>query len=269
MALLQQNDILFAHKALNLMPRLSATTRRVAGAIIDSFNKKTGQCDPSIGGLMKQLNVSRAAVIRATDELDKLGLIRKDIHGGFSHRNAYLPNWDQLRKFVEDWDREKRARSIAKRAKSKVSKLQPSQPQTCDSDGLRNETQTLLTNKSNKPIEETDAPSSPPKSTARNKIKSPEENFESKTLATKAQRTFLLPLKGGKDTSRNKVAREAAQHRWEADALSLGEHVYEAIAVWITDETNSAAVEAELSKSGGGLEFIMKAMGGERRNALG
>jgi DNA-binding transcriptional MocR family regulator len=265
MALLQQNDILFAHKALNLMPHLSATTRRVAGAIIDSFNKKTGQCDPSIGGLMKQLNVSRAAVIRATDELDKLGLIRKDIHGGFSHRNAYLPNWTKFRKFVEDWDSEKKARSIAKRAGSKVSNLQPSQPQICDSDGLRNETQTLLKNQSNKPIEETDAATSPSKPTARSKTKRLEEGLE-KAISAAA---FLRPLKGSKNTSRSTVAREAAQHRWEADARSLGEPAYEAIAVWITEETNCRAVDAELAKSGGGLEFILKAMNREGRNALG
>ncbi len=48
MAILQENDILFAHKALNIMSGLTEATRRVAGAIIDHFNKQTGQCDPSI-----------------------------------------------------------------------------------------------------------------------------------------------------------------------------------------------------------------------------
>jgi len=47
MPLLQQNDVLFAYKALAIIPDLSAASRRVAGAIIDRFNKKTGQCDPS------------------------------------------------------------------------------------------------------------------------------------------------------------------------------------------------------------------------------
>ncbi|WP_420413080.1 helix-turn-helix domain-containing protein [Roseibium sp.] len=104
MPLLKQNDILFAHKALGLMPDLSAATRRVAAAIIDHFNKRTGQCDPSIGRLMKLLKISRAAVIRATNELDGLGLIEKKSHGGKSHRTAYLPNWPLFRAFVGDWD---------------------------------------------------------------------------------------------------------------------------------------------------------------------
>lgn len=47
MARFQENDILFAYKALNFVPGLSANARRVAGATIDHFNRKSGQCDPS------------------------------------------------------------------------------------------------------------------------------------------------------------------------------------------------------------------------------
>ena len=48
MALLGGNDILFAHKELTLMFGLTDATKRIAGVILDRFNKKTGQCDPGI-----------------------------------------------------------------------------------------------------------------------------------------------------------------------------------------------------------------------------
>lgn len=86
MAILEENDILFAHKALNVMAGLTEATRRVAGAIIDHFNKRTGQCDPSIERLATLLGIDRATVIRATDKLHELGFIEKTSHGGKAHR---------------------------------------------------------------------------------------------------------------------------------------------------------------------------------------
>lgn len=77
MTLLSKNDVLFAHKALNIVPGLSEANRRVAGAIIDHFNKKTGQCDPGINRLCKLLRLNRASVIRSTDKLHKQGIIKK------------------------------------------------------------------------------------------------------------------------------------------------------------------------------------------------
>ncbi len=84
MALLEANDILFAHKALNIVPGPSANARRVAGAIIDHFNRKTGQCDPSVGRLARLLGVNRATVIRATNDLcsEESGLFENSSHGG-------------------------------------------------------------------------------------------------------------------------------------------------------------------------------------------
>ena len=76
MAKLQENDILIALKVINLHPDLSNSARRVAGALIDHFNRKTGQCDPSISRLAKLLGINRATVIRATNDLasEKCGL---------------------------------------------------------------------------------------------------------------------------------------------------------------------------------------------------
>lgn len=121
MALLEQNDILFALKALNLVPGLTSDTRRVAGAIIDHFNKKTGQCDPSIERIAKLLGINRATVLRATEKLcdPEIGLFEKISHGGKSNRTKYLPCWEVFHGIVADWD----ARMKTGEAPEKVARL--------------------------------------------------------------------------------------------------------------------------------------------------
>jgi len=96
-------DTTIAHKAINLTSELSGNDKRVAGAIVDSFNRKTGQCDPSLGRIAGLLGVSRRTVIRAVQRLEKLKLVRKLRHGGHSHRNSYEPNWARFREIDAQW----------------------------------------------------------------------------------------------------------------------------------------------------------------------
>lgn len=261
MPLLQQNDVLFAHKALGLLPDLSAATRRVAAAIIDHFNKRTGQCDPSIGRLMKLLKISRAAVIRATNELDELGLIEKKSHGGKSHRTAYMPNWSRFRAFVIDWDAGMKTGEGLKDQHQKVSELRPSESQSRDHKGRKNETQTLRKNPSKKPIEVYPAEKPATQYSEPNKGKRASRLF--KYVDLQRQKSFLLPLQGGQIQSRSEVARNKAQQSWENDLMRQGIERAEAIMDWLTNETIERATEAELAKSGGGLEFILSKMGSQ------
>ena len=85
----------------------------------------------------------------------------------------------------------------------------------------------------------------------------------------RSQGYLLLPMQGGRQVSRGEVARDAAQKRWELDAKSRGEHVYAAVAEWITPERQHAATEAELKRKGGGFDFIAASMHSERRFAHG
>ena len=75
MAILEENDVLFAHKALTLMAGLSDATKRVAGAIIDHFNKRTGQCDPSIERLATLLSLGSKVtkLLETKDRIVSLG----------------------------------------------------------------------------------------------------------------------------------------------------------------------------------------------------
>jgi|SRR6267142_1857860 hypothetical protein len=53
---------LLAHKAINLYDDLSGLEKRVAAANIDHYNRKTGQCDPSLGTIARLIDVSRRTV---------------------------------------------------------------------------------------------------------------------------------------------------------------------------------------------------------------
>ncbi|MEP2703397.1 MAG: hypothetical protein ABJQ71_18540 [Roseibium sp.] len=259
MPLLQQNDVLFAHKALSLIPDLSASTRRVAAGVIDHFNKRTGQCDPSIGRLIKLLKISRAAVLRATNELDQLGLIERKSHGGKSHRTAYLPNWPRFRAFVEEWDAGMKTGEGPKKQHLKVSELRPSKSQSRDLGGLKNETQTPRTNQSNKPVELERAETPRIQNAKLNKRTG--ANRLLKGTDQQRQNSFLLPFQGGQTHSRSEAARNKAQQRWENDLMMQGKDRIEAIVDWLTNETIERATEAELTNQGGGLELVIKEMG--------
>ena len=96
-------DMLLAYKAIALMPGFSASERRVAGAIIDHFNRKDERCDPSVDRIASLLGVDRRTVLRAVDALDRAGVILKDRHGGRMMRNSYEPDWERFRKFELMW----------------------------------------------------------------------------------------------------------------------------------------------------------------------
>jgi hypothetical protein len=99
----QRLDMLLAFKALALAEDLTATQKRVAVTIVDSFNRQTAQCDPSLNRIAYLLGVSRRTVIRAVATLEKRRLVIKTRHGGKSHRNAYEPNWPAFREIERCW----------------------------------------------------------------------------------------------------------------------------------------------------------------------
>lgn len=271
MAILEENDILFAHKALNVMAGVTEATKRVAGAIIDHFNKRTGQCDPSIERLATMLGIDRATVMRATDKLDELGFIEKISHGGKAHRAAYLPNWDRFRAIVEDWDARMKtgvAPGIpADTPAPKVASVRRSRSQGCDVKGRSAATQTLRSNPSNKPVEgervETRA--------KKPQQQSPPEGQNGLWKGSKpvAQRSMLLPINGGRSPSHSDAARAAAERRWYADVHALGLRAEEEVLEWMNSDRQEATTEAEKQRKGAGLAFIVATMQSERVRAYG
>ena len=99
----QRLDILIAFKSISLAPDLSVTDRRVAGTLIDHFNRRTTQCDPSLDTLAVLLGIDRRTVIRSINRLVRMKYFRRTRHGGKFHRNFYEPLWPRFREVEAEW----------------------------------------------------------------------------------------------------------------------------------------------------------------------
>nr|MBA3727113.1 helix-turn-helix domain-containing protein [Armatimonadota bacterium] len=138
----QAPSTLLAHKAISLASELSNSEKRVAAAIIDHFNRRTGQCDPSLDCIAELIGMSRRTVMRATDRLQKLGFIRRTRHGGHYHRNSYEPVWSRFLQVEADW----KGRRSARRARLGAPKLSPCSGQFCHVGGDTAAPQTFTSN---------------------------------------------------------------------------------------------------------------------------
>lgn len=260
-ALLQKNDILFAHKALNMIAGLSANARRVAGAIIDHFNRKTGQCDPSVERLAKLLGIDRATVLRATAELcsGKFGLFQKASHGGKFNTASYVPCWELFRSVVTGWDDAMRA---DKRVKN-VARTEPRTSQNCDVQRRKTATQTNLNNQSNKTLVVEPVETQAVKPSVSERTEAPQGL--GKKSEQPRQRTMLLPLRGGQQTSHTQAARSGAERRWYGALQGLDGRLSMQIMQGLGERPDvyEAATEAELQRKGAGLSYALKALGSQ------
>jgi hypothetical protein len=103
-------DTLVALKILSLSDNLSGTDKRVGAVLIEHFNRKTGQCDPSLDTIADLIGVDRRTVVRSVNRLVKSELFRKIRHGGKFHRNSYEPMWVVFHQRDDTWCERRRAR---------------------------------------------------------------------------------------------------------------------------------------------------------------
>lgn len=240
-------DTLIAHKVINLS-ELSGTQKRVAGAIVDHFNRKTGQCDPSLDSIARLLNIDRRTVIRAMPALEHTGMFQKDRHGGHSHRNSYEPVWARFRQLDEQW----KARRAAMRSHSGP-KLSPSRRQTCHLAGDEPVTQTCLSNQSKETCLGGEAAAKPPRPTMPKLSKGwprKEERQQQVASSTPDSRT----------SRQIQAAYAAAERRWSSalhDRYVGTPSVYAEVIEAIDPAMQIAATEVELNRRGAGLEYIL------------
>lgn len=242
---------LLGFKAIGLASGLKESDRRVACALLDHFNRKTGQCDPSLPTLAGLLGLSDRTVIRATIRLEAAGLFRKIRHGGNFHRNLYVPVWLKFGQIGADWDERRRAHS----ARTFANESSPLQCQPSQSEGDKVVTQTCTTNLS--------------KVTSRGRssddnLPAPSKRSFSKRLADGSKRaggqlTHFVP----RQASSRDAARQAAQRRWDNDLLNQfvsQQGVYASILEQVEESMIAAATDAELVERGGGLRYLIKAL---------
>ncbi|MGO6724283.1 helix-turn-helix domain-containing protein [Rhizobium ruizarguesonis] len=262
------NNVFFAYKALSVAPDLSASERRVAGAIIDHFNRKTGQCDPSIERLSSLLEVDEKSVRRATSRLCERGLFKKASHGGKSHRASYLPCWAEFRQIVGNWELSMRSRSCAGNNGDNRAEMSGSTGQECPVEPDKNALQTLGINLSNEPFFTTDGAGG-------NAAPSPPEGTDEKSAASQPKRgqrngsgngpgphvdrltQFRQPRH---QVSHSQAADAAAERRWYRDLHALGPELEADAIERLTPETLNAVTAAERRQPGAGIRVIQEAL---------
>lgn len=77
-------------------PDLRSGAKLVMAVLIEHHNLKTGRCDPSAARIAEKAGLSARSVRRAVGELEVAGLVRRRVHGGRYHANAYELDWGRL-----------------------------------------------------------------------------------------------------------------------------------------------------------------------------
>ncbi|PSO19524.1 hypothetical protein C7G42_14840 [Bradyrhizobium sp. MOS003] len=243
-------ETLLAHKVINLAAELSGAEKRVAGALIDHFNRRTGQCDPSLNTLADLIGMSRRTVMRAVARLERLSFFRKVRHGGKFHRNSYEPIWSSFREAEDRWNSRRKFRQ----QKFGSLNVSPSAGPTRHPEGDGHGHQTYSSN----PLYRTLAAKRHEGSAAR---AAPVMSW-SRGLATKLPRKeFEASNPRVPTTSSANVARIAAERRWSDNLrceLSTKVAVYGAIVDFIDEPLRIAATEAELNCRGAGLRLVLQ-----------
>jgi hypothetical protein len=243
----QRLDTTLAFKAIGLDESLSGADKRVAVAIIDSFNRKTGQCDPSFDRIAHLVGTSRRTVIRAVKRLETARYMRKCRHGGKSHRNSYEPNWPRFREVEAQWSAKKKTRHWTFAA-SEVSFLER---QTCHLPGDDAVTQTLRINSSKETS--SDHSSLDMQSRVSSRIDSEE---------AAAKRNYQPSILGRiKSVPSAQAALAAAERRWTKavhDRFATSPDIYARVLDTIDGEVQKAATDAEVKRRGAGIRLILE-----------
>jgi hypothetical protein len=226
MMLVKPLDTLLAIKVVSLEPGLCESDRRVATALLEHFNRKTGRCDPGQKRLARLLGYCERTIIRATKKLEKVGLFKKVRHGGYSNRNSYEPNWARLHELHAAW--KARWREHSRTAMS------PATGQESHLQGDTNVSQTYSINNLHK-------------------------GTDSRGLTKKegvSRRSFFASPKPSADAARNQAEKRWATklHEMFADKpVTYGE-----VIAAVDQAMSTAATDAELARRGAGIDFILK-----------
>jgi len=248
----QKPNILIAFKALTIVSGLSITDRRVAGAILDHYNRINGQCDPSLETIAALLGVHRRTVIRSINRLERNGFFKRTRHGGKFHRNFYAPCWARFLEFENEWTRRRFERS----RKWRRERLSPWQGQKSHLSSGTDVTQTYPINLSNETLPD-DSPRAEPTRAIRASGPRPGngEKQPSKQIGTR----FKIKHIRSRD-----AALAAAERRWCDDLhkqFSHDEVQYGKIIEAIDASIQLAATDAELYRHGAGLKLVLDRLG--------
>ncbi|RWD31341.1 MAG: hypothetical protein EOS22_04790 [Mesorhizobium sp.] len=119
-----------AFKALLIATGLSSSERRVAAAIVDHMNSRTGRCDPGMRRLAfdtgHQLSTVQQAVSKLTNPNDP-GRFFDNVNPGRGKTPFYKIRWDKVEAVVDQFEARTRLPTVPElqNGPSKVTVLQP------------------------------------------------------------------------------------------------------------------------------------------------
>lgn len=249
----QRLDTTLAFKAISLSDSLSGTEKCVAAAIVDSFNRRTGQCDPSFDRIAHLVGKSRRTVIRAVERLVQKRFVVKVRHGGHFHRNSYQPHWLQFRQMEILW----KARQATRHWQPDLS---PSTvPKPCHVAGDAGGTQTILTNKSKETCLSEEGRNLPT-GTGNKSDEGNSRKGESIAISLPRLRHsdhIARSMFNGSDLA----ARSAAERRWNSALMKrlVGKPELYARAIEAIDrKVIDAATDAEMAIKGSGVRRVIE-----------
>ncbi|MCO6389445.1 hypothetical protein GTW25_00170 [Aliihoeflea aestuarii] len=226
MSRLPESSVLIALKAIGLAPGFTGDTRRVAAAILDHFNHKTGRCDPSNERLATLLGISVRMVRKATKELcdGPAPLFEKVSHGGHSHCASYTPLWATFARVVSEWNSLMKGASMDaanrnNRACSTGTSVPVEQEQPCLQTSRRNQLKEPEQVEGQKP-----APS-------RLRSAEPSNGLMTNRRLPSKQVPMLLPVVGGRSAAKADAAEAARYRKIAAEINRLPKH--ERAAAWL------------------------------------
>jgi hypothetical protein len=220
-------DTLLAIKTINLADGLRPSDRRIAVALIEHFNRRTGRCDPGIERLSKLTNYSIRTVLRSTAHLQTLGLIGKVRHGGHANRNRYEPNWQKIAELGAKWEERLRAGS-----RSRSAKLSPATGQPRPLDGDSGVTQTYRDNLIKRTCQ-----------TA----------LEGNRMARAGRRDPSIPSSTAWRSAAERRVSQEIDRRFASDIAA-----YAQVIGAIDSSLMNAATEAEMKQRGSGIHLIIE-----------
>lgn len=230
---LQKGDILIALKAINLSPGIGNRDRAVAAALLDHFNRKTGQCDPGIKRVSGLLGISERTVFRSLKRIEADRLFKRVSHGGHLNRNSYEPNWQRFREIEAVWSARMRSRPVA------VTDLSPPAGQGCQLAADKDVAQTCRSNLS----KETCLGGLPKEGLGESRFRG-------------GWRQSGLPGQRSVDAARTEAERRwfgALHQRFAAMPITYAEVINA-----IDEPLRAAATEAEIQKRGAGLPCLLR-----------
>ena len=75
---------------------LKSIVKQIIWAVIDAYNVKSGQCNPSANHIAKKINKSPSTVLKNLKEAQNSGFMKRTSRGNIGKSNTYTINFDLL-----------------------------------------------------------------------------------------------------------------------------------------------------------------------------